>query len=508
MSEPCLSTLFEHAVRVHSCSIACAGDLADDARECDYAQLDQRVRRRAAALMELGVRPATPVVLIADNGAPYLELTFAAALVGAVLVPTNTRLAAPEVAYSIDDCEAGLVLHDAASRVLAQKACEHSRTRPPAHAIEALKAAMPYPGAHRGAGDELCQLYYTSGTTGRPKGVMLTQRNVCQHALMAIAELGLCATDTWAHVAPMFHLADAWATLAVTWVGGRHVFLPRFEARTALDLFEQHDVTISNLVPTMLNLMVRHESSAARKFPHLRRILSGGAPIAPEVVRAIEAVFGAEYVQTYGMTETSPYLTMSLLSRAERALPQEQQTQRRARTGRAVLGIELDVVDSADQPVARDDCAIGEIRVRGETVTAGYWKRPEETASALRDGWLYTGDLARIDGSGSVQIVDRKKDMILTGGENVYSIEVEAVLYEHPGVLEAAVFGRADEIYGERVCAAVVARPDHDLCEQELLAFCRTRLAGFKCPRVWIFLAALPRTGSGKIAKRLIDVAS
>jgi acyl-CoA synthetase (AMP-forming)/AMP-acid ligase II len=209
-------------------------------------------------------------------------------------------------------------------------------------------------------------------------------------------------------------------------------------------------------------------------------------------------------VQTYGMTETSPYLTMSLLSADQRSLPAEERLRLAARTGRAVFGVELEVVDREGRSVPRDDRAVGEIRVRGETVTQGYWQRPEATREALREGWLYTGDLATWDARGSVRIVDRSKDMILSGGENVYSTEVEAALYEHPAVLEAAAYGAPDEIWGERVCAAIVLRPGASASANELTEFCRTRLAGYKIPRAWRFLDALPRTGSGKIAKRLL----
>jgi acyl-CoA synthetase (AMP-forming)/AMP-acid ligase II len=353
--------------------------------------------------------------------------------------------------------------------------------------------------------DHVAHLYYTSGTTGHPKGVMLTHRNVWTHALAAIAELSLSERDTWAHVAPMFHLADAWATFAITWVGGRHVMLPRFEAREALELIERERVTLTNLVPTMLNLMVKHEDRARFDYSSLRLILSGGAPIAPAVVRAIIETFGCEYVQTYGMTETSPYLTMSLLTEELRRRPAEEQLRYRAKTGRPFLGVELRVLGEGGQAVAPDEQEVGEIQVRGETVTPGYWNRPDATADAFTgDGWLRTGDLAVVDQEGYVTIVDRKKDMINTGGEKVYSTEVEYVLYQHPAVLEAAVFGSPDPVWGEVVTAAVVVRPAMALSEEELVTFCRPRLAAFKLPRQIRFLPELPKTGSGKILKRAL----
>jgi acyl-CoA synthetase (AMP-forming)/AMP-acid ligase II len=333
---------------------------------------------------------------------------------------------------------------------------------------------------------------------------MLTHRNVCTHALAAIAELGLHDGDTWGHIAPMFHLADAWASIAVTWVGGRHVMVPSFGAEAALAAIERGRITISNLIPTMLNLMLRHPGARTTDLSSLRLILSGGAPMAPELVRELIATFGCDYQQTYGMTETSPYLTLSRLSDRLRALPAEEQLAYQAKTGRPFLGVELRVVDETGAPVAADDRTVGEIQVRGETVTPGYWNLPEETREAFRDGWLLTGDLATIDEQGYLTIVDRKKDMILCGGENVYSIEVENVLYQHPAVLEAAVYGAPDETWGERVIAAVVLRPGRAATGEELAAFCRERLAAYKAPREVRFLTELPRTGSGKIQKRAL----
>jgi acyl-CoA synthetase (AMP-forming)/AMP-acid ligase II len=233
-------------------------------------------------------------------------------------------------------------------------------------------------------------------------------------------------------------------------------------------------------------------------------LLSGGAPIAPELVREVIATFRCEYVQTYGMTETSPYLTLSLLRGHLRSLPLREQLAYRCKTGRAFSKIELEVVDELGRSVAADERTVGEIRVRGPTVAPGYWKRPAETAAAFHDGWLKTGDLAVIDREGYVTIVDRKKDMIITGGEKVYSIEVENVLYEHPDVLEAAVFGRPDDVWGERVCAAVVPRTGRAIDVERLREFCRAELAAYKVPREIELVSELPRTGSGKISKRAL----
>jgi len=302
----------------------------------------------------------------------------------------------------------------------------------------------------------------------------------------------------------MFHLADAWAVFAVTWAGGRHMMLRRFEAEAALQAIQRHRITLSNLIPTMLNLMVRHPRVGEYRYESLRAVLSGGAPIAPELVRRVMETFGGEYIQTYGMTETSPYLTLSRLKQSLRHLPDDEQFRYRAKTGRPFITVDLEVVGEDGRPVARDERQVGEIRVRGDTVTPGYWNRPRETADSFCDGWLCTGDLAVIDPEGYVTIVDRKKDMIISGGENIYSTEVENVLYQHPRILETAVFGVFDEKWGEAVTAAVVLNCGENATEEELISFCRQRLAPYKAPKSIIFLDALPKTGSGKIHKKFL----
>lgn len=489
----------------------------DGGREYCYAEVGERVDALATLLRAQGVRQGDRIATLLPNTLPCLESYFAAAGLGAVLVPLNTRLHPDELAFIIDDSESSVLIADPGLAGLAESVVARSPrlgtllSAGELFSIAGVPAVIAYPAPGAGAGftaavtapDAIAHLYYTSGTTGRPKGVMLSHRNVWVHALAAVAELGLAERDRWAHVAPMFHLADAWATFAITWVGGCHVMVPKFEPREVLATFERARVSLTNLVPTMLNLMVKHEARGTFDYRSLRMILSGGAPIAPAVVRAIVETFGCEYVQTYGMTETSPYLTMSLLNDRLRTLPEDEQLRFRAKTGRPFLAVELRVVDEAGAPVSNDERSVGEIQVRGETVTPGYWRRPDATAAAFTpDGWFRTGDLAVVDPEGYLTIVDRKKDMIISGGEKVYSTEVEHVLYQHDAVLEAAVYGSPDPVWGEVVSAAVVVRPGMTLSEEELVTFCRPRLAAFKLPRRLRFLAELPRTGSGKILKR------
>lgn len=477
-----------------------------DAR-LDHAGARDAARALAGALQARNVQPGDRVAVLAHNSIAYYLAYFAVDACGAILVALNTRLSVREHGEILQDCTPRLLLHDAAH---AQRAIELAHdTGIAAGALQELAAGDPAAGVPRpGGADAVAHLYYTSGTTGRPKGVMLTHRNVATHAAAAVAELALTAADRWAHIAPMFHLADAWATFAITQVGGVHVFLPRFAAGAALDLLADQHITITNLVPTMLNLMVKEPGAADRDYA-LRMMLSGGAPIAPEVVRRILTTFRCDYVQTYGMTETSPYLTLGLLHPHLRGLSAEERLRIQCKTGRPFRGVELRVVDGDGRPVPADGRHVGEIRVRGATVTPGYWNQPATTAAAFdRDGFLRTGDLATIDAEGYVDIVDRQKDVIKTGGEAVYSVEVENVLYQHPAVLECAVYGAPDPVWGEAVTAAVVLQPGCSVGAAELVDFCRERIAHFKAPRTVRFLVDLPKTGTGKISKRLLRQAS
>ena len=475
----------------------------------DYATAHARALALAHGIAAAGIRPGDRVAVLAPNTIPHFHAYFGIAGAGAILVSLNTRLSAGELADILADAGARMLLFDDAlgSTNGAMARNLEPRLELGAHAITALttpSAASAGFAPRLAAAADTAHLYYTSGTTGRPKGVMLSHANVVSHARSAVRELGLSAADRWLHAAPMFHLADAWATFAISIVGGLHVFLPRFTPQDALDTLVRDRITVTNLIPTMLNLMVKEPSAAARDYA-MRVMLSGGAPIAPEVVRQVIATFRCEYVQTYGMTETSPYLTLSLLDDALKQLPPDQQLALTCRTGRPFDGIELRVVDDHGNDVPRDDRAVGEIRVKGPTVTRGYWNQPETTAAAFdARGFLMTGDLATIDAHGFVNIVDRKKDVIKTGGEAVYSVEVENVLYQHPAVLECAVYGTPHEVWGETVTAAVVLRPGAHASADQLVAHCRAHIAAYKCPKSVRFLDALPRTGTGKIQKRAL----
>lgn len=509
-------SIFRRAVDLYADRVA----VVDGEHRVRYGELALRVASLVSFLRNKGIERGDRISILDHNSLAYLEFYFAAAGGGAVLNPLNVRLSPTELAFILNDSgsrwlvassefaplvrsivEAGVELEG----IIAIGPTESFSVDIPVHSYGEVIAepSLPVSIVPASSGD-LAHLYYTSGTTGRAKGVMLTHGNVTSHAFGAAVEFRLDSSDVWGHIAPMFHLADAWATFALTLVGGCHVMIPRFNPYVVLAAIEREKITLTNLIPTMLNLMVKHPDAESFDYRSLRLILSGGAPIAPRVVEEIVRVFGCEYVQTYGMTETSPYLTLSILKDHLRRLPPSERLAYSARTGRPFITVDLKVVGEEGLPVRADDRDVGEIWVRGETITPGYWNRPEETRAAFHDGWLRTGDLAVVDSEGYVNIVDRRKDMIISGGENVYSTEVENVLYAHPAVLEAAVFGIPDDILGEAVTAAVVLKPGAEATARELISFCKEKIAAFKAPKSVKFVDELPRTGSGKIYKQAL----
>jgi acyl-CoA synthetase (AMP-forming)/AMP-acid ligase II len=299
----------------------------------------------------------------------------------------------------------------------------------------------------------------------------------------------------------MFHLADSWAVWSITRAGGAHIMVPCFEQKNVLESIQRDRVTLSNFIPTMLNLLVNHPKVASYDFSSLRLIMSGGAPIAKEVVRKVIDVFQCNYIQTYGLTETSPFLTMSILDNEMKELPFEERLNIMVTTGRSFHDVQLKVVRENGKEVQQNNEDVGEILVKGETISPSYWELPMENLARYEDGWLHTHDLAVVDQRGYMTIVDRMDDMIITGGENVYSIEIEDVLYSHPDILEAAVIGLPDAIWGEKVTAIVVLKPKKQVSELEIIEFCKRKLANFKVPKEVFFTDSLPKTGSLKIYK-------
>ena len=488
-------------------------------RRWTYREFFGRLSRFSCYLRKVGIEKGDRIAVLHPNCHYFLEVYYAIALRGAAAVPLNYRLSAGELALIMNDAGVRVLIVDPRFRQIVEQMQndlptvekiiwtgdkkdalpEGSRNVRYEEIVAEVSAQVPEVEVTE---TDIAQIYYTSGTTGRPKGVMLTHKNVTVHALGTIAELHLTDRDVWLHAAPLFHLADAWATWAITWVGGTHVLVGEFDPPAVLSAIEREKVTLTNLIPTMLNMLVNYSGVKDHDYSRLRVLLSGGAPIAPEVVRRIVDTFQCDYIQTYGMTETSPYLTLSILKEHLLRKSPEEQLRFKSKTGREFIATELKVVTDEGREIKRDEKEVGEIIVRGDTVTPGYWQLPEETARAIKNGWLYTGDMAVMDEEGYVTIVDRRKDMIITGGENVYSTEVENALYLHPAVLECAVVGVPDEKWGEVVKGIVVLKPACEATEEELILFCKERIARYKAPKSIDFISELPKTGSGKIEKK------
>jgi fatty-acyl-CoA synthase len=347
--------------------------------------------------------------------------------------------------------------------------------------------------------DDPAELFYTSGSTGRPKGAVLSHRALYLHAVHNALTNGISGDDVLLHTIPLFHV-NGWGTAHfLTGLGGTHVMLPRFDAGEVLRLTEREGVTRLFIVPTMARMLLDHPDVLIRDLSSVRQVSIGGAPSTPALLAEVEEAFGCEAICGYGMTESSPTLTRSLAKPGTTGSRVQ-----RATTGLPILGVDLRVLDGDDREVPWDRVAVGEICVRSNHVMTGYWEQPEETELALAGGWLRTGDLAVVDPDGYVTIVDRRKDLIVSGGENIASVEVEAALLAHPSVREASVVGMADERWGEVPAAFVSLRPEAAATAEELIQWVRGRLAHFKAPKRVTVLDALPKTGTGKISKPLL----
>jgi long-chain acyl-CoA synthetase len=461
--------------------------------ELTYAEVWDRCRRLAAGLRGLGLERGDRVAVVAQNSHRYVELYHAVPGAGMVLVPLNHRHAAAELRAVVEDAGARVLLADRAIADL--PACvEHVLDAESGHE-ELVAGAEPVAFPDDVGEEDLAGLFYTGGTTGRSKGVMLRHRSLVANAMHLQAVLPFDKETCFLLVAPMFHLAGTLALLATTWHAGRHVIVRTFDPATALDLVERERVTMTQVVPSMLAALCDEQLERPRDVSSLRHLTFGGAPSATETLRRARHAFpDAELMAMYGATETAPLVTA--LPGLHRLLDAPQAHS----CGRPLIGVEARIVDpEARTPLPAGE--VGEVAVRGPNVMLGYWQRPEETAAVLADGWYHTGDLGRLDDAGYLYLVDRAKDMIVSGGENVYSIEVEDVLHRHPAVREVAVFGIPDPRWGEAVHAVVVARSP--VTEAELIAHCREWIAGYKVPKaIELRDEPLPKSGAGKLLKR------
>jgi len=459
-----------------------------------YSELQDAAGRAGALLSSLGLQPGDRLGVQLPNVPAFPVAFYGALAAGAVVVPMNPLLKSREVAYYLGDSGARLLLawHAAAGEAAAGAAGTGTRVitidEPD---FRTQLGCSPLPAWVRRAGDDDAVILYTSGTTGTPKGAELTHASLARNAeLMARTVLGNGTDDVLMGCLPLFHVFGLTCGLNAAITGGSCLtLLPRFDPGKALQIIGRDRVTIFEGVPTMYAEMLRHPGGAQADVSSLRRCISGGSPMPVEVLRAFEERFGCVILEGYGLSETSPVASFNLPGRVRKP----------GSIGTPVEGVEMRIVDSDGSEVPAGE--VGEIVIRGHNVMKGYWAKPEATAEAMTGGWLHTGDLARVDDGGYFYIVDRKKDLIIRGGYNVYPREIEEVLYQHPAVAEAAVIGIPHDDLGEEVCAAVALKPDMAATPDELRAYVRERVAAYKYPRhVWL-APQLPKGPTGKIVR-------
>jgi acyl-CoA synthetase (AMP-forming)/AMP-acid ligase II len=478
-----------------------------NATSLSFAALWTQVGQRAAWLQQRGIAPGDRVALLSPNQSELIVWLWACWWTGAVACPMNVRWSAAELHHGLQDSGAALLLADDGLTKLAHEA---GGSQPVfGFALLAAESAQlaPVPDRRLG-GDALAALLYTGGTTGRSKGVMLTHLNLWSASMTRGAELPNPPEGVSLLVAPLFHVAGLGRLVGQSIVGGTCITMPQFRPDLVLAAIAQEGITDTIMVPSMLQAILDRPDFDATRVQGLTRIAFGAAPMPPDLLdRALQAWPHAEFFQAYGMTETAGAVCINLPENHRGAARQGDLWRS---VGRAGLGAEIRIVDVQGDEVPRG--TVGEIVVRGPMVTQGYWNLPEVTRDALRDGWLHTGDGARMDEQGYIFMADRLKDMVITGGENVYPAEVETVLRSHPAVADAAVIGVPDARWGEAVHAVVVTRDAGllkapDLCAQleaELGLWCRKVLAGYKCPRSMRFVAALPLSAAGKVLKTVL----
>ena len=487
-----------------------------------YGQFGQRVNRWANTMRSLGIQKGDRVAMLSQNCHRVLEAFFGTPLLGSILMPLNFRLVPDDFDYILN--------HGGAKVVIVEQGLTHlidsirERLTTVEHFVVAsdeLKSNedgwLDYESLISAASSEnpplveidendTSALLYTSGTTGRPKGVMLTHRNLYINAVNSICEFGIHERDVYLHTLAQFHCNGWGVGYAVTGMGGTHVIIKKFEPAAFFELVARERVTFACMPPTMINMALNHPltDEAFNDLPREMRVGTAGSAPPLATIQGAQEKFGWQVIQIYGLTETAPFLTVSKIKPHMDQWPADQKARVQAKTGYPMIGVDIRVVDDESRDVNPDSGEVGEVITRANVVMKGYWLQPEATDKVIVDGWFHTGDMAVLDSEGFIEVVDRKKDLMISGGENISSIEVEGFLYKHPAVLEAAVIAAPDERWGETVCALVVLKPGTQASEEELIEFCRSNLAHFKCPRRIQFIEALPRTATGKIQKNLL----
>ena len=489
--------------------------IVDGPRRYSYRQFRERVNQAAQALLGLGVERGDRICILSPNSHFFLESYFAVPQIGAILVPLNFRLTPADHEYIINHAGVRVVIADHEyTQIVDQirpslKTVEHwivaqdeGEAAPGWVTWGSLADNQPKTAPDVAPQDEndVVTINYTSGTTARPKGVMLTHRNSYINAYNFIAHLGVRHEDVELWTLPMFH-ANGWGgPFAITAVGATHVVLRAVVASDVYRLIEDEGVTFACMAPAVLSTILNYPDKAKHRIKTKPRFVVAGAPPPAAFIERLEKELGWQFIQIYGLTETAPILTVSTPD----FYTETGDYAHRARAGIEVIGVDVQLLDDEGRPVPKDGKSIGEVCARSNVVLKGYWLQPEETDAVIYDGYFHTGDLAVWDEYGSIHIVDRKKDVIISGGENISSPEIEDALYKHAAVLECAVIGVPSEKWGETPKALVVLRDGQAASEEEMIEFSRKHLAHFKCPTSVEFVESLPRTATGKLQKFVI----
>lgn len=485
-----------------------------------YGEFGRRCDQLSAALLRLGVKPGDRVAFLSFNCHRLLEAYFGVPQIKAILLPLNVRLSPEELAVILKDASPSVLLFDPEFASVAKTILSASPATLHAVCLNDPKPDWAYAKTYDNAvaseepyvadwtaidEDSVAELFYTSGTAAQPKGVCLTHRNLYLHALYVAAARRISEADVCTYAVPMFHV-NSWGTPhTVTLSGARHVVLRRFDPAVLLSLIAREKITRLQMVPAMAIALMNHPMFTQSDVSSIKEVMLGGAPANVGLIREIENKFPRAVVAGgYGLTETSPVATIAYQKESLKNGSPADKLRRQATAGHVIAGVEARLIAADGREVPQDGQSAGELLIRGDAVMAGYWNQPDETARALKGGWLHTGDVATIDEEGYVLIVDRLKDMVLTGGENVATAEIERVICQHPAVLECAVIAVPDDRWGEAPRALITLRQGGAATDSEIIAHCRSHLAAFKVPKSVEFRDELPKGGTGKILKRLL----
>ena len=484
----------------------------DGNRSFTWKQSMQRISKLAGGLKKLDFKTDERAAILSLNSDRYFEILYAAPWAGGIFVPINTRLAPPEIEFWLNDSESSILFVDKNFSNIAKELIETGKVPSIKKCIyisdgevpdnmenyeDIVKSSDPIDDALRGY-DDIAGIFYTGGTTGRSKGVMLSHRNLVTNAFNTLASFKFEDTLRWLHAAPMFHIADVTGVITITQLAGEHYFIPGFTPDAVLKSIESNKITDTILVPTMINMLVYNTEVKKHDLSSLRQISYGASPMPESVIlKAMEVIPKCTFAHAYGQTECAPLLTVA---GPECHVLEGPLAYKFKSTGKPVPGVEIKIVDENSQEVPRGE--VGEIAARGPNVMLGYWRQKELTNKSIKNDWMHTGDGGYMDEEGFIFIVDRVKDMIISGGENIYSAEVENAIYQLEGVIECAVIGIPNEQWGEAVHAIVRIDQHSNISEQNVIDHSKNLIAWFKCPKSVSFREEpMPLSGAGKILK-------